>query len=99
MQVLVSCLTYRQLTSFMVLMMTARSLDQPAMYQIRIQGVLPVDWQVWFNGMQLSDDGRVTTLQGIVPDQPALFGLLIKIRDLGLTIISVQRLDDDPGRS
>lgn len=80
-------------------MMTASSLDQPAMYQIRIQGVLAADWQVWFNGMQLSNDGRVTTLQGKVPDQPALFGLLIKIRDLGLTIISVQRLDDDSGRS
>ena len=80
-------------------MMTARSLDKPATYQIRIQGVLPADWQVWFNGMQLSDDGRVTILQGSVPDQPALFGLLIKIRDLGLMIISVQRLDDEAGRS
>lgn len=78
-------------------MMTASSLDQPAAYQIRIQGVLPPDWQVWFNGMQLSDDGRVTTLQGMIPDQPALFGLLIKIRDLGLTIISVRRLDDETG--
>jgi len=70
-------------------------LDQPAVYQIQIQGVLPEDWQAWFNGMRLADDGRITTLQGLVPDQPALFGLLIKIRDLGLTVLSVQRLDAD----
>jgi hypothetical protein len=69
-------------------------LDQPAIYRIRVQGVLPADWQAWFNGMEICDDGRVTTLQGHVPDQPALFGLLIKIRDLGLTLLSAQRLDD-----
>jgi len=70
-------------------------LDQPAVYRIRVQGVLPPDWQGWFNGMSLKDDGRITTLQGIVPDQPALFGLLIKIRDLGMTLLSVQLLGAD----
>ncbi len=70
-------------------------LDQPTVYQIQVQGVLSEEWQAWFNGMHLGNDGRITILQGVVPDQPALFGLLIKIRDLGLTILSVQRLDDD----
>jgi hypothetical protein len=70
-------------------------LDQPAIYRIQVHGLLRADWQVWFNGMSLKDDSRTTTLEGLVPDQPALFGLLIKIRDLGLTLLSVQRLDDD----
>lgn len=73
-------------------MKTRSGLDQPAVYRIRVQGVLRADWQVWFNGMSLKNDGRITTLQGLVPDQPALFGLLIKIRDLGLIILSIQRL-------
>jgi len=70
-------------------------LDQPALYCIQVQGVLSADWQGWFNGMRMEDDGRITTLQGIVPDQPALFGLLIKIRDLGLIILSVRRLEKE----
>lgn len=70
-------------------------LNQPAIYRIQVQGVLPSEWEAWFNGMRLENNGRITILQGLVPDQPALFGLLIKIRDLGITVLSVQRLDND----
>ncbi len=76
-------------------MKTSATLEQPAIYQIQIQGVLLDDWRPWFNGMKVSDDGRITTIHGRVLDQPALFGLLIKIRDLGLTLLSVQRLEDE----
>ncbi len=69
-------------------------LDQPAVYQIRLQGVLSADWQDWLDGFQIRTDGNVTILSGLVVDQPALFGLLIKIRNLGLTVLSVKRLDN-----
>ncbi len=70
-------------------------LDQPAVYQIRVQGVLQADWQDWLDDFQVKSDDTVTTLSGLVVDQPALFGLLIKIRNLGLTVLSIERLDNE----
>lgn len=70
-------------------------LDQPAVYQIRVQGVLHTDWQEWLDGFEISTIAGETTLRGFVVDQPALFGLLIKIRNLGLTVLSVERLDGE----
>ncbi len=70
-------------------------LDQPAIYQIRVQGALHTDWQDWLDGFQISTKDGETTLCGFVVDQPALFGLLIKIRNLGLTVLSVERLDSE----
>jgi hypothetical protein len=64
-------------------------------YQITVEGHLDRShWQRWFAGMDLSlqADGT-TTLGGQVPDQAALHGLLEKIRDLGLVLIAVQRID------
>ena len=46
--------------------------------------------------MNLTAEGEATTLEGPVPDQPALFGLLNKVRDLGLEVLSVERLDAWP---
>ncbi|MHB8135015.1 MAG: hypothetical protein ACYDH1_12430 [Anaerolineaceae bacterium] len=62
----------------------------PAIYRIRIQGQLDSQWSDWFDEMTitLEEDGN-TLLTGQVIDQAALHGLLKKIRDLGLTLISI----------
>jgi hypothetical protein len=65
----------------------------PAQYEIRVQGVLDSWWAAWFDGLQLSSEGEETVISGLLADQPALHGLLAKVRDLGLCLISVRRLD------
>ena len=65
----------------------------PARYEIRVAGVLDGRWAAWFGGLQISDQGEETVICGLVADQPALHGLLTKVRDLGLCLISVRRLD------
>ena len=65
----------------------------PAQYEIRVAGVLDSRWAAWFNGLQLNGQGEETVISGLLVDQPALHGLLIRIRDLGLCLISVRRLD------
>lgn len=63
-------------------------------YEIRIEGVIEERWSWWFDGMQLtSEPGGATLITGPVVDQAALHGLLAKVRDLGLPLISVRRLD------
>ena len=64
-------------------------LDQAATYQIRVQGELDEDWAARFNNMTITTGGGITTLTGTVADQSALHGLLIKIRNLGLPLLSV----------
>jgi hypothetical protein len=72
--------------------------DQPVIYQIRIKGHLAREWTDWFEGLTitLEEDGN-TLLTGPVVDQAALHGLLKKVRDLGLPLISVGPLD--PGQT
>ena len=59
-------------------------------YEIRIQGHLAERWSAWFDGMDVTaaDDGS-TLIRGQVADQAALHGLIQKVRDLGLPLISV----------
>jgi hypothetical protein len=66
----------------------------PAVYQLRIAGRLDQHWSAWFDGLTLTheDDGS-TSLTGTVTDQAELHGLLAKIRDLGVTLISVTVVD------
>ncbi|HEY6706099.1 MAG TPA: hypothetical protein VJB61_00705 [Actinomycetota bacterium] len=66
---------------------------QPAVhYQLRVEGVLDAGWSAWFDGLALTSDERgQTTITGPVADQAALHGLLAKVRDLGLPLISVHR--------
>jgi hypothetical protein len=61
-------------------------------YEIRVQGRLDARWTAWFDGLRLTyhSDGT-TLLQGVVVDQAALHGVLSKVRDLGLTLIAVNR--------
>ncbi len=65
----------------------------PAQYEIRVAGVLDDRWAAWFDGLQISGQSEETVICGLVADQPALHGLLTKVRDLGLCLISVRRLD------
>jgi hypothetical protein len=65
----------------------------PAWYEIRVAGVLDGRWAAWFDGLQMSGQREETVLCGLVADQAALHGLLTKVRDLGLCLISVRRLD------
>jgi hypothetical protein len=65
----------------------------PARYEFRVADVLDSRWAAWFNGLELTGDGEETVICGLLADQPALHGLLTKIRDLGLCLISVRRLD------
>ena len=67
--------------------------NQDSWYEIRVQGRLEGRWAVWFDGLELtrSDDGT-TLVRGPVADQAALHGLLHKMRDLGLPLVSVVRV-------
>jgi hypothetical protein len=70
----------------------------PARYEIRVAGILDRRWAAWFDGLQVSGEGEETVIFGLLTDQPALHGLLAKVRDLGLTLISVRRLDLGSGQ-
>jgi hypothetical protein len=58
-------------------------------YEIRIQGRLDARWSAWFEGMEVVDDDGSTLIRGLVADQAALHGLIEKVRDLGLPLLSV----------
>lgn len=64
----------------------------PARYEVRVEGVLDDRWSEWFGGLKVEQEGGETVLSGTVPDQPALHGVLDKIRNLGLSVILVRRL-------
>ena len=69
---------------------------KPAIYEIRVRGRLDADWVEWFGDMTLThtSEGH-SLLTGAVPDQPALHGLLNKIRNLNLDLISVTQVEAD----
>ena len=71
--------------------------DQPVVYQIRLKGHLGSQWTDWFGGLTitLEEDGD-TLLTGPVVDQAALHGLLKKVRDLGLPLVSVSPVEPGP---
>jgi len=66
--------------------------DQPTEYQIRLKGTLNSSWSDWFDGFTITVQGDETFLDGVVPDQSALHGILAKINDLGLSLISIMKL-------
>ena len=68
--------------------------DTPGRYEIRLKDRLDARWATWFDGLSLSHESDGTTvLSGPVIDQAALHGLLSKVRDLGLPLISVTQID------
>ena len=70
---------------------------QPGRCEIRLKGRLDARWAAWFDGLSISheSDGD-TVIQGPVADQAALYGLLRKVRDLGLPLVSVICVEPDP---
>ena len=74
-------------------------IQRAAVYEIRVQGELDEGWTDWFgdgqrvSALDIRAERGVTTLTGQVADQPALFGLLLKIRDLSLALLSVNLVE------
>ena len=63
-------------------------------YRIRVRSVLPANWAEWFDGFVVSyEAGGDTTLTGTVADQAALYGLISRVRDLGLSLVAIERID------
>ena len=72
--------------------------SQPMVYQIRIKGHLGRQWTDWFGSLTITlEDNGETLLTGPVVDQAALHGLLRKVRDLGMPLLSVSRVE--PGQA
>jgi hypothetical protein len=71
--------------------------SQPIIYQIRLKGHLSCQWTEWFEGLTitLEEDGN-TLLTGTVIDQAALHGLLKKVRDLGIPLLSINSVGISP---
>jgi hypothetical protein len=75
-----------------------------AIYRIRVRGQLDETWSQWFNGLTIacepaSDRTSITTLTGAVDDQPKLRGILARMWDLNLTVLSVERLASGQDRT
>jgi len=71
--------------------------DEPELYEIRLKGHLDDRWTNWFGGLTITlEDNGETLLTGPVIDQAALHGLLKKVRDLGMPLLSVNRAKPDP---
>jgi hypothetical protein len=71
----------------------SRSFINKEIYQIKVKGRLDQSWSSWFDNMALTFEKGETTITGAVADQAALHGLLTKVRDLGLTLIDVRRVE------
>ena len=78
-------------------MSNGREFDKPGVYQIRVKGTLDERWSAWFDGFTIVPQAdNETLLTGSVTDQISLHGLLSKIRDLGLPLLSVKRVEAAP---
>jgi hypothetical protein len=63
---------------------------RPTGYEIKVKGSLGCQWSDWFEGATIKSHGSVTTITGEVMDQSALYGLLYRVHDLGLPLISIK---------
>lgn len=69
-------------------------------YEIRLTGQLDAHWTAWFDGLTVTHDADGTTvISGPIVDQAALHGVLQRVRDLGLPLVSVIRVESDPSTS
>lgn len=71
--------------------------QEPGYYTIRVKGHLGPQWSDWFEGLTISSlENGETIISGLVVDQAALYGLLKKVRDLGMMLISINRSESGP---
>jgi hypothetical protein len=75
-------------------MKTQRKMNTPQLYEIRVAGHLSVNWEARFEGLSMQHESEGETVLSGMLDQAALQGVFMKIRDLGLNLISVNRTDD-----
>jgi hypothetical protein len=74
--------------------MPSREMDGPVTYQVKVKGLLDERWSDWFDSFTITPlESGETLLTGPVTDQAALHGLLNKIRDIGLPLLSVNRVE------
>ena len=68
--------------------------NQPKMFQIKVEGHLGEQWAEWFDGLSITwEDSGYTLLTGPVVDQAALYGVLKKVRDLGMSLHAVNQIE------
>jgi hypothetical protein len=68
---------------------------RPVQYEIRVEGHLGTRWAAWFDGLTITGESDgITVLRGSVVDQAALHGLLQKVRDIGIPLISVTPVEE-----
>ncbi len=75
---------------------TTRHPPEPGQYEIRTKGHLDPRWAAWFDGLSLTREiDGTTVIHGPVLDQAALYGVLLKLRDLGVPLVSVTQVEPD----
>lgn len=72
----------------------AGALPEPTIYEIRVRAVLDEKWAAYFAPLTLSAGAEETVLTGLIHDQAELFGVLLKIRDFGLHLVSVNPVEE-----
>lgn len=72
--------------------MQQRRQETPAVYEIHVEGAIDQRWSGWFDGMAITPAPGGTRIVGEVADQGALHGLLARVRDMGLPVVSVRRV-------
>jgi hypothetical protein len=77
-------------------MTDGRGSQEPQVYRIRVAGILDEAWSDWFDGLTISEQGDESLLTGPVRDQSALHGILVRIRDLGLPLLSIRCVPEKP---
>ena len=76
--------------------MSNKQNEKARIYQIRIEGQFGEQWTDWFDGLSITqEEGGTTLLTGPIVDQSALHGVLKKVRDLGMPLVSVNRIETD----
>lgn len=75
-------------------------MNRPTLYRIRVKGHLSDQWAEWFGGLTIENqpDGEAV-LSGALPDQAALYGVLNRIRDIGLTLVALGCTEPDAGQA
>ena len=74
-------------------MIREKELDK-TFYEIQVKGYLDARWNELFDGMNIASQDNITTISGMVADQAALHGLLARVRDYGLVLISIKSAGD-----